>query len=95
MSAVMAGAVGARLIRDNPCRGVRPPRASSRHQPCFLTPAEVEELAARVRAPYDLLVRFAAYTGLRWGEVAALRIGDVDRCGGPLSLPGHSSGAGR
>ncbi|HVM18888.1 MAG TPA: tyrosine-type recombinase/integrase [Egibacteraceae bacterium] len=78
MSAVLAAAVDARLIRDNPCRGVRPPRAASRHEPRFLTPAEVEVLAACVRPPYDLLVRFTAYTGLRWGEVAALRAGDVD-----------------
>ncbi len=78
MSAVMAAAVDARLIRDNPCRGVRAPRAASGHQPRFLTPAEVERLAAYVRAPYDLLVRFTAYTGLRWGEVAALRGADVD-----------------
>ena len=48
------------------------------HEPRFLTPGEVEVLAAGVRQPYDLLVRFTAYTGLRWGEVAALRAGDVD-----------------
>ncbi|MPZ72863.1 MAG: tyrosine-type recombinase/integrase [Nitriliruptorales bacterium] len=58
--------------------GVRTPRAASGYQPRFLTPAEVERLAAQVRSPYDLLVRFTAYTGLRWGEVAALRAGDVD-----------------
>jgi integrase len=78
MCALMAGAVDARLIRDNPCRGVRPPRGASGHEPRFLTPAEVEVLTACVRPPYDLLVRFTAYTGLRWGEVAALRAGDVD-----------------
>src|SRR5690606_14629884 len=76
LGAVMGAAVDARLIRDNPCHGVRPPRAASRHEPRFLTPAEVEALAACVEAPYDLLVRFAAYTGLRWGEVAALRVAD-------------------
>ena len=78
MSAVMGAAVDARLIRDNPCRGVRPPRAGSGYEPRFLAPAEVEVLAACVRPPYELLVRFTAYTGLRWGEVAALRASDVD-----------------
>ena len=29
-------------------------------------------------APYGLVVRFLAYTGLRWGEMAALRVHDVD-----------------
>ncbi len=86
MSAVMAAAVDARLIRDNPCRGVRAPRAASGHQPRFLTPAEVERLAAYVRAPYDLLVRFTAYTGLRWGEVAALRGADVDLLRGAVTV---------
>lgn len=69
MSAVMAAAVDARLIRDNPCRGVRPPRGASRQDPQFLTPSEVEVLAAHLGAPYDLLVRFAAYPdcgGARW-----------------------------
>ena len=78
MSALMAAAVDARLIRDNPCHGVRAPRAASRHAPRFLTPGEVDRLAAAARPPYDLLLRFTAYTGLRWGEVAALRAGDVD-----------------
>ena len=27
---------------------------------------------------YGLVVRFLAYTGLRWGEMAALRVRDVD-----------------
>ncbi|WP_198159052.1 tyrosine-type recombinase/integrase [Microbacterium aurum] len=40
----------------------------------------VNALAAELVAqpPYDLLVRFAALTGLRAGEVAALRIRDID-----------------
>jgi integrase len=78
LSLVMGAAVDARLIRDNPCRGVKAPRAASSHAPCFLTPAEVEVLSAATRAPYDLMVRFAAYTGLRWGELGALRAGDLD-----------------
>ncbi|CAN5897408.1 site-specific integrase [soil metagenome] len=86
MSAVMAAAVDARLIRDNPCRGVRAPRAASSHQPRFLTPGEVEILAACVRPPYDLLVRFTAYTGLRWGEVGALRVADVDVLRGAVTV---------
>ena len=29
-------------------------------------------------SPTGLVVRFLAYTGLRWGEMAALRVRDVD-----------------
>ena len=78
LSQVLAAAVDARLLRVNPCTGVRAPKAAARHLPVFLTPAEVELLAAVILAPFGLLVRFAAYTGLRWGELAALQVGDVD-----------------
>lgn len=46
----------------------------------FLSVEEVNRLAAELTAqpPYDLLVRFGALTGLRIGEVAALRIRDID-----------------
>ena len=40
----------------------------------FLTARQVEELAAAIDPRYGLLVRFAAYTGLRAGELVALRV---------------------
>jgi len=80
-------------IRNNPCTGVELPSPRSPEM-LFLTAAEVRALAAaiderwlantRVRKspggppPYNVLVEFAAFTGLRAGEVAALRIGSVD-----------------
>ena len=42
----------------------------------FLTHAQVEALARASR--YPTLVRFLAYTGLRWGEATALRVRNVD-----------------
>ncbi len=33
---------------------------------------------AEAAEPYGLLVRFLAYTGLRWGEMSALRVGSLD-----------------
>lgn len=45
----------------------------------FLTHLQVEDMAELVGGPqWSLLVRFLAYTGLRWGEVAALRVMRVD-----------------
>ena len=44
----------------------------------FLTAAQVEQLAAVIAAPYPLLVRLDADTGLRAGELAALRVGRLD-----------------
>jgi integrase len=40
----------------------------------FLTARQVEGLAAAIDPRYELLVRFAAYTGLRAGELVALRV---------------------
>jgi integrase-like protein len=40
----------------------------------FLTARQVEDLAAVIDPRYGLLVRFAAYTGLRAGELVALRV---------------------
>jgi integrase len=46
--------------------------------PAFaLSSEQVELIAAELPAPYDLMVRFLAYTGLRAGELAALKIEDV------------------
>lgn len=68
-----------RLIAVNPTAAVAMPRKPSA-QPMFLDAGQVERIAAALdaHAPYGLLVRFAAYTGLRAGELAALRIRDVN-----------------
>lgn len=49
---------------------------------------EVNALSTQLaaQAPYDLLVRFAALTGLRAGELAALRIRDIDMLHGEVQV---------
>lgn len=47
-----------------------------RHQ--LPSPERIERLARALPAPYDTLVRLASYCGARWGELTALRHGDVD-----------------
>ena len=44
----------------------------------YLTDRRVAELADAVGEEYRLIVLFLAYTGLRWGEMAALRVGRLD-----------------
>jgi integrase len=64
-----------RLAR-NVAVGVRLPRPR-RAEKVFLTHVQVSQLAAAAE-PYGLIVRLLAYTGLRWGELAALRVRHVD-----------------
>jgi integrase len=64
-----------RLAR-NPADGVQLPRIT-RAEPMFLDHGQVVELAEAAE-PYGLLIRFLAYTGLRWGEMSALRVGSLD-----------------
>ncbi|PPF82100.1 hypothetical protein C5C14_03975 [Rathayibacter rathayi] len=79
-----------RLISFNPCDGVKPPKNHNAGQfaPSFLTAAQVEALAGQLStaAPYDLLARFAANTGLRAGELAGLRVQDVDLARGHVQV---------
>ena len=44
----------------------------------YLTHTQVAQLAELCGPDYSLVALFLAYTGLRWGEMAALRVGRVD-----------------
>jgi integrase len=65
-----------RLIR-NPCDGINAPRRQHRSR-AYLTHQQVEQLALVVGENQGLVIRLLAYTGLRWGELAALSVGSVD-----------------
>jgi integrase len=69
-------AVRDKRLPSNPARGVRLPRQASKARR-FLTAEQVEALALEC-GQHALVVRFLAYTGLRWGEMAALRVQDID-----------------
>jgi integrase len=60
----------------NPAVGVRLSRVQ-RAEPVFLSHEDVDALVAAC-GKHGLLVRVLAYTGLRWGEVAGLRVRRVD-----------------
>lgn len=57
--------------------GIRRPRPRA-GRARFLSHAEVETLAAECGGQDELLVRVLAYTGLRFGEAAGLRVRSVD-----------------
>lgn len=83
-----------RLISYNPCDSIRLPKNADTHDfaPVFLTAAQVEALAQELDSrhgasdPYGLLVRFAAYTGLRAAEITGLRVRDVNLRAGHVEV---------
>ena len=73
---ILAMAVEDRRIARNPCAGVKVPRRTHRPRG-YLTHEQVELLAQAVGGPGATVVRFLSYSGLRWGEMAALRVSDL------------------
>ncbi|MFC2177367.1 tyrosine-type recombinase/integrase [Actinomycetota bacterium] len=65
------------IITRSPCREVKLPKIETAERR-FLSPGEVEELADAIEIRYRTLVLTGAYTGLRFGELAALRTDDFD-----------------
>ena len=76
-SAVMTRAIEAELIARSPVRGIRLPD-THRRQPRFLTGDELARLAEEMPVEYRPMVYLAGVLGLRWSEVAGLRVGRVD-----------------
>jgi integrase len=75
-SLMMSHAVRDGRLARNPAEGVRLPKIT-RGEPMFLDHGQVVELATAAKG-YGLLVKFLAYTGLRWVEMSALGVGNLD-----------------
>jgi integrase len=85
LSGVLDGAVDARLIARSPCSIKR--AGTERHDEMQIaTPEQVAAIAAAVGPRWEALVFTAAYSGLRWGELAGLRRNDVDLTTGTISI---------
>jgi integrase len=74
---IMGAAVEDGRLPRNPCEGVKLPMRAHADRG-YLNHDQVRALAAAVGADGGLVVLFLAYTGLRWGEAAALRVQDFD-----------------
>jgi integrase len=75
--AALDAAVDERLIARNPASGLKLPRVESKEMR-FLTPAEVTTLVEVIDDRYELWALTAAYSGLRFGELAGLRRSRID-----------------
>lgn len=76
LSQIFELAVRDKRIPNNPAHKANLPRVAHAKRR-YLTAIQVEQLAAAA-GDWGVLVWFLAYTGLRWGEMAALTTADVD-----------------
>ncbi|HZN76278.1 MAG TPA: tyrosine-type recombinase/integrase [Micromonosporaceae bacterium] len=74
------------IVRENPCRIRGYDRYHTPERP-VATVVQVFALADAVPARFRALVIVAALSGLRWGELAALRRCDVDLTKGTVRVP--------
>ncbi len=75
LKAIMNTAVDDGIIRRNPCR-IR--GGGQDRSPERLTVRQVGQLADAIHPLYRALILLAVFGSLRWGELAALRRGDID-----------------
>jgi integrase len=85
MRAVMNTALEDQLITRNPCRIKGGSVVDTPERPTA-TVAEVFEIAEAMQPRYRLLVLLAGFIGLRWGELIALRVQDIDLDAGTVRV---------
>jgi len=73
LSSVLDAAVDYNYLNSNPARGVKFPQQGLRKEPRILNAEALAKLLAQLREPYRSMVILAASTGLRVGELLALR----------------------
>lgn len=76
LAGLLDAAVRDRRIHSNPARGVKLPKKAKKRR-VYLTHRQVATLAEEARTR-RVLVYFLAYTGVRWGEAAGVRLKDLD-----------------
>src|SRR5450830_1235297 len=77
LHSVFKRAVRDRVILTNPCEGIELPKIPPR-KARILTPDEYDQLLAAIPERFQLLIMTDIETGLRWGELIALRPRHID-----------------
>jgi integrase len=77
LSRILGTAIESGYLTRNPCT-IRGAASEPAPEMRFATVAEVAALADAIPPRFRALVLVAAYTGLRWGELAGLRVRRVD-----------------
>jgi len=74
------------IISRSPCLGIDLPRLGRREEMHFLDPEGINLLADTIDARYSALIYTAGYTGMRWGELAALRAANINLLKGAVDV---------
>lgn len=82
---VLAVAVEGGALKANPATALRLARPR-KPEMLYLNPEQVQALAETIVKPYGTLIRFAAYTGIRAGEIGALRVKSIDFVRGSVEV---------
>ncbi|HZW10029.1 MAG TPA: tyrosine-type recombinase/integrase [Phycisphaerales bacterium] len=77
LSSVLRHAAESEAIAGNPILLVRPPKADHRDQAVALAPSTIEKIRALLPDRDATMISVLAYSGVRPGELRALRWGDV------------------
>jgi integrase len=86
LSSVLRTAVEWGYLEENPASKVKLPPRPVRTPPRYLLPGQVRQLLAEIPEPWRSMVLLAVLTGLRRGELFALRWGAVDLERGVLAV---------
>lgn len=76
--AILNHAVALKATPGNAAADVTPPRKAPRRRRRYLSHIEVHRIAAHLSDFYRAVFIMLVYTGIRWGELAALEVGDID-----------------
>jgi integrase len=85
LAAMFEHALDRGVIQKSPCRETRMPK-TERKEMVFLSPDEFTSLADFIPERHKAMVLLLAATGIRWGEVTALRHDDFDLDRGTLRI---------
>jgi integrase len=94
MSTMMNAAIDEGIIAANPCQRVTLP-ATPAKLPAWFTLEQVDAITAELPERHAAAAHLMAWCGLRWGETAGLRIGDVAFLRRRLSVVGVNTQHGR
>jgi integrase len=75
---ILESAVEGKRLATNAAAGMKRLPKVERQEMHFLDARQIEALAEAIRVPYRVLIRFAAYSGVRPAELAALQVRRLD-----------------